>query len=344
MIETKTITANGLQQHLRFRKGGERKVLFIHGNGSDSVFWEGLIHSLPENFSAAAPDLRGYGLTEAKPARAARSYGDYVDDLKALVDVLGWERYHIAGHSLGGGMAWELLLADAARIESMTLINPASPFGFGGTKTADGQLTFPDGAGSGGGIVNPDFVRLLQAGDRSDSEPTSPRNVMNAFYWAPPFVPENVEALLNGLLRMHVGDQFYPGDSRPSEHFPFAAPGDYGQLNCGGPLTKQGIVERLCALPQKPPVLWVRGAKDQIVSDQSMFDLAVHGAAGLVPGYPGAEVCPPQPMLAQTRYALQQYEAKGGRYTEALMEHCAHSPYIEDPAAFNELFHKFLNA
>ncbi|MCA1752411.1 MAG: alpha/beta hydrolase [Flavobacteriales bacterium] len=344
MIETTTITANGLQQHLRLRKGGDRHILFIHGNGSDSAYWEELMKALPSDYSAAAPDLRGYGLTEAQPARAERSYGDYVDDLKALVDALGWERYHIAGHSLGGGMAWELLLADAARIESITMINPASPYGFGGTKTADGQLTFPDGAGSGGGIVNPDFVRLLQAGDRSDSEPTSPRNVMNTFYWAPPFVPDNVEALLDGLLRMKVGEQFYPGDSVPSEHFPFAAPGKFGQLNCGGPLSKQGIVERLGALPQKPPILWVRGAKDQIVSDQSMFDLAVHGAAGLVPGYPGEEVCPPQPMIAQTRHALRAYEAKGGRYTEVLMEDCAHSPYIENQDEFMQLFLQFLAA
>ncbi|MFN2424545.1 MAG: alpha/beta fold hydrolase, partial [Cryomorphaceae bacterium] len=70
MIETTTITANGLQQHLRLRKGGDRHILFIHGNGSDSAYWEELMKALPSDYSAAAPDLRGYGLTEAQPARA----------------------------------------------------------------------------------------------------------------------------------------------------------------------------------------------------------------------------------------------------------------------------------
>ena len=38
-----------------------------------------------------------------------------------------------------------------------------------------------DCAGSGGGTVNPEFVKRIQAGDRSAEDPNSPRNVINAF-------------------------------------------------------------------------------------------------------------------------------------------------------------------
>jgi pimeloyl-ACP methyl ester carboxylesterase len=342
MMKHMHIQANDITQHLRVREGGDVRILFIHGNGSDGGFWESLMRALPENITAAAPDLRGYGDTEAKPARASDSFGDYVIDLTALINALGWSKYHVVGHSLGAGICWELMLKDAHRIQSVTLVNPASPFGFGGTSTHDGKLTFPDGAGSGGGIVNPEFVRLLQEGDRSTDNPTSPLNVMNTFYWAPPVVPEMVDNLLDGLLKMKIGDRFYPGDSVPSVHFPFAAPGAYGQLNAAAPLTKQGIAEALAALSPKPPVLWVRGAKDQIVSDKSLFDTAVHGAAGLIPGYPGVEICPPQPMVAQTRFVLEKYAAAGGVCEEQVMEHCAHSPYIEDPEGFLSIFKPFI--
>jgi hypothetical protein len=51
----------------------------------------------------------------------------------------------------------------------------------------------------------------------------------------------------------------------------------------------------------KPPVTWVRGDRDVIVSDTSLFDLAYLGKLGAVPGWPGDDECPPQPMVAQTR-------------------------------------------
>jgi pimeloyl-ACP methyl ester carboxylesterase len=342
LIETTHISANGIRQHLRFRRGGPDVVVFVHGNGSDSVFWQSTMAALPENYTAYAPDLRGYGDTEARPVDAARSFGSFTTDLVTLIDALQIESYHLVGHSLGGGINWELLIKDANRIRSVTMVNPASPFGFGGSKGPDGKMTFEDGASSGAGVVNPDFVRLLLAKDRSKTEPSSPLNVMNAFYWAPPFVPKDIDDLLEGLLKMQVGNEFYPGDYVTSLNFPFTAPGKFGQLNAASPLSKQSILQELTTIESKPPVLWMRGAKDQIVSDRSLFDTAVHGMSGLIPGYPGAEICPPQPMVAQTRFVLEAYAQNGGTYSELLMAHCAHSPYIEDPDGFMNVFLPFL--
>ncbi len=56
-----------------------------------------------------------------------------------------------------------------------------------------------------------------------------------------------------------------------------------------------------------------------MVSDTRACDLASLGKAGLVPGYPGEEVCPPQPMLSQTRFVLDRYSANGGSYHEAVI-------------------------
>jgi pimeloyl-ACP methyl ester carboxylesterase len=90
-------------------------------------------------------------------------------------------------------------------------------------------------------------------------------------------------------------------------------------------------------------VLWIRGDSDLIVSDQSALDLAVLGQMGAVPGYPGPEVYPSQPMLTQLRTVLDRYQANGGNYEEVVLQDCAHSPHIEKPDEFLEIFSAFLS-
>jgi pimeloyl-ACP methyl ester carboxylesterase len=86
----------------------------------------------------------------------------------------------------------------------------------------------------------------------------------------------------------------------------------------------------------------VRGADDQIVSDTSLFDLGYLGQLGAVPGWPGAEVYPPQPMIAQTRAVFEAYRAKGGAYRELVLPDCGHSPHIEKAEEFRRAFFAFL--
>jgi pimeloyl-ACP methyl ester carboxylesterase len=58
-----------------------------------------------------------------------------------------------------------------------------------------------------------------------------------------------------------------------------------------------------------------------------------------VPGYPGAEAYPPQPMLDQIRKVLDDYTAAGGSYEEVLIDDCGHVPFIEKPEEFDQVFH-----
>ncbi|MBN1967373.1 MAG: alpha/beta hydrolase [Anaerolineae bacterium] len=324
-------------------------VLFIHGNASNATYWEATMLALPvatqgsRGFRGIALDQRGYGEADlAVKIDATRGMGDFADDAVALLDALGIERAHVVGHSLGGAVIWRLIMDYAPRLISTTLVNPGAPFGFGGTKDLAGTPCNPDCAGSGGGVVNPEFARLMGEGYRGTEDPqASPRVVMNSFYWKPPFVPEREEAYLSGLLAQHVGPQDYPGDSVPSDNWPNVAPGVFGPINACSPKYLKPI-KYLYAADPKPPVLWVRGSDDQIVSDSSFFDLGTLGSLGFVPGWPGLEAYPPQPMVGQTRAVLEQYAAAGGSFEEVIIEETGHSPYIERPAVFNAVFHKFL--
>lgn len=312
-------------------------VLFIHGNVSSATFWEETMLTLPAEYRGVAPDMRGYGDTEAKPIDATLGLDDMVEDIHALVQALGLSKLHIVGHSMGGGIVMKYAIAHPAALLSITLVDTLSPYGYGGSKGEDGAMTYEDGAPSG---VNPEFVQLLAAGEAGLDNPMSPRNVFRQFYVKPPFVPAREDALIASMLTTKIGDDWYPGTAVPSPNWPGAAPGDRGVLPAFN--RKYFNANALHAIDPKPPILWIRGDSDLIVGDMAMFDLAALGAIGAVPGYPGAEECPPQPMLAQTRAVLEQYAANSGHYEEVVIADAGHSPFLEKPAEFNAAFHKVL--
>ncbi|KAA9375312.1 alpha/beta hydrolase [Microbispora cellulosiformans] len=299
-------------------------VLFVHGNVSCSAFWRSTMASLGEGFRPYAVDLRGFGGSDPEPVDASRGVRDYSDDVLALLDRLG--PVHLVGWSLGGGVVMQVLRDRPAAVRSLTLVNPVPPYGFGGTTGVDGTLNSPDGVGSGGGGANPEFVRLLREGDRSDGSPLSPRSVLRATYVAPGTdLGEEEDAFVESMLSTRVGDDHYPGDFLPSDVWPNLAPGKRGVLNSIAPTNFR--IDDLHEIDPKPPILWIRGDQDVIVSDTSLFDLAHLGAIGAVPGWDGT---PAQPMVAQTRAVLERY----GAYREVVVEGAGHGPHLDRPAEF----------
>ncbi len=317
-------------------------VVFLHGNFSAATYWEETMLALPPRFRAIAPDLRGYGWSEDRLVDATRGMRDWSDDLEALFAALNIDQAHLVGWSLGGGVIYRFLIDHPGKVLSATLISPVSPYGFGGSKGVEGTPCTDDFAGSGGGVVNPEFVRRIKEGDRSADDPNSPRNVINTFYYKAPFRAAREEDLLTASLLEKMGDDRYPGDFVPSANWPNVAPGVWGPINAGAPKYVLADVPALIATQPKPPVLWVRGSDDMIVADNSMFDFGTLGQMGFVPGWPGGDAYPPQPMVGQTRTVLEQYAAHGGRFEEHVIADAGHGAHIEKPAEFNALFHAFL--
>jgi pimeloyl-ACP methyl ester carboxylesterase len=317
-------------------------VVFLHGNFSAALYWEETMLALPDEYRGIAPDMRGYGWTEDKIADSTRGMRDWSDDLKALLDELKIDQAHLVGWSMGAGIIYRFIIDHAPQVLSATLICPVSPYGFGGSKGEDGRPCYDDFAGSGGGVVNQDFIKLIKAGDRSTDDPNSPRNVINGFYYKPPFTAEREEDFLTASLAEKIGDDRYPGDFVTSSNWPNVAPGKFGPVNSWSPKYIGQDAEELIAVQEKPSILWIRGDSDMIVSDNSMFDLGALGSLGYVPGWPGMDVYPPQPMLQQTRAVLDAYAKEGGEYTEHVITDAAHGVFIEKPEEFNSLFHTFL--
>lgn len=313
-------------------QGEGEPVVFVHGNVSSALFWQHTMLALPVRYRPLAVDLRGFGGTETLPVDATRGLRDFADDVAATVDELGLQRVHLVGWSMGGGVVAQLLLDRPEHVRSVTLVAPLSPYGFGGTTGSGGALISPDGAPSGAGGANPQFVSLLAAGDTGTAEQASPRNVFRAFYVAPGFEDSHEDMYVASMLSTRTGTRNYPGDVRPSGSWPGAGPGTAGVLNAMAPTycNTSGIVD----VEPKPPILWLRGDRDLIVGDESMFDLATLGKLEVVPDWPGEQTHAPQPMLVQTRAVLERYADAGGRYREVVLPGVGHSPHLEDPNRF----------
>jgi pimeloyl-ACP methyl ester carboxylesterase len=340
-ITAKTITTPRITTRVLFSGTDDGiPVLFLHGNASSATFWEEIMTMLPTGYRGIAPDQRAYGDSDrVKKIDSTRGLGDLADDTIALLDHLGLDKVHVAGHSLGGSVVWRLLADYPSRFLTVTVVCPGSPYGYGGSKDVDGTPTYADFAGSGGGTVNAGFAQRMSEGDRSMDNPQSaPRAVMNGFYWKQGFVAPREEDLLSSLLAAHVGGQDYPGDHVASTNWPFVAPGVFGPTNALSPKYVGDSVQRLINTSPKPPILWVRGSHDVIISDESLLEFGTLGKLGYVPGWPGMDVYPPQPMVSQTRAVMEKYAANGGAYREIVMQDTGHSPFIERPDEFNGYF------
>jgi pimeloyl-ACP methyl ester carboxylesterase len=338
-IATKRITTRVLTSG----NDNDVAVVFLHGNLSSATWWEETMLALPKGFRGIAPDLRGFGAADTSAKiDATRGAGDWSDDVIALLDHLHIQKAHIVGNSLGGYVVWRLLADHPARMLSVTLVSPGSPYGFGGTKDVAGTLCFPDAAGTGAGLGNPLLLKAIREGDRTMNSMFTPRFALRNAIVKPPFVPAREEELVTSMMSVHLDAATMPGDALPSPNWPFFAPGKSGIINA---LSAQycGDVGRIVAAGSaKIPVLWIRGANDLVVSNTAASDIATLGMRGFVPKYPGKEVYPPQPMLDQTRAVLERYKAAGGSYRELVIDNCGHVPYLEKPAEFNAAFHALL--
>lgn len=317
-------------------------VLMIHGNLATGRFYEHLMPGAPQRYRLIAPDMRGFGDTERVPIDATRGLHDWADDAYALVRALGIRGpVHLVGWSTGGAAIADYMMDRPRDVASLTFIDPVSPYGYGGVRL-DGTPCYPDFAGSGGGTGNQDFTRLIAQGDRSADSPVSPRSVMNTSYWAPAHrePPEREGVLVDEILKSVTGDDGYPGDATSSPNWPTLAPGTRGILNALSPkyCNWAGIVDA----DPKPPVLWTHGTADIVVADGSAWEMGMLGKLGFVPGWPGEEAFPPQPMVTQIRNVLERYGKAGGRVRMEMFEGSGHGPLFDAAERWSRTFFDFL--
>jgi len=345
-VTAKTVTTGRLTTRVLFAGPEDGiPVLFVHGNFSSATWFEETMVALPPQYRAIAHDQRGFGDSDpAVKIDATRGMSDFVDDAIALMDHLGYDRFHLVGNSLGGLVVWWMMADRPERLLSITQVGPGSPFGFGGTKGPRGTPTTDDFAGSGGGLINPDLLQGLKDGDKSADNPFSPRTVLRRLVWGPPFIPEREDALLDAMFQVQLGETGIPGDKEISENWPYVSPGKMGPMNAISSRYVDNLVERILATEEKAKVLWIYGKEDVAISNSAASDPGTWGPTGLLPGFPGVDAYPPQPMMDQIRTLLDDYASHGGSYDEVGVGEAGHVPYMCHPKEFNRAFHAHLQS
>jgi len=82
-------------------------LLLLHGNGADAKLYRRLIQTLAPFFRVLAPDLPGYGHS---PAGEAQHMPSYLAELERFINSKLREPFVLIGHSLGGYLAYQLML------------------------------------------------------------------------------------------------------------------------------------------------------------------------------------------------------------------------------------------
>lgn len=103
------------------------KLLFLHGYGMSAIYGYRFFLPLAKRFEIVAADLPGMGFNSRPetPFNSGETCIKYfVDELKKLVDGLGWTKFSLAGHSLGGFLAAHFFNHHSSMIEKLYLISP----------------------------------------------------------------------------------------------------------------------------------------------------------------------------------------------------------------------------
>lgn len=103
-------------------RGGKSPLLFVHGVGSTAAIWDRQLEAFGGERLCAAIELRGNGASKPDPDPATIARAGFAEDVLAVADALGAERFTIVGCSLGGVVAFELWQRAAKRIEGMVIL------------------------------------------------------------------------------------------------------------------------------------------------------------------------------------------------------------------------------
>lgn len=110
MIQHGTIETNGIRMHLA-EQGAGPLVVLCHGFPESWYSWRHQLSALANaGFHAVAPDLRGYGATDAPNAIDQYTLFHLVGDVVGLLDSFGAETAVIVGHDWGAPIAWHAAL------------------------------------------------------------------------------------------------------------------------------------------------------------------------------------------------------------------------------------------
>ncbi len=111
---------NGLDLYCELHGAGE-PLLLVHGYTGDITDWHFQVAEFSRTHQVLVFDHRGHGRSTAPADRTAYTIERMAADVEALAERVGFARFHLVGHSMGGAVAQEVALRSPQRLWSLTL-------------------------------------------------------------------------------------------------------------------------------------------------------------------------------------------------------------------------------
>ncbi|MEV0292335.1 alpha/beta hydrolase [Nocardia sp. NPDC050710] len=120
------VTTNGIRMHVA-EQGDGHPVIFCHGFPHTWYMWHRQLPAVAAaGYRAIAPDLRGYGRTDAPVDIDSYTNRAVAGDLLGLLDEMGADRAVFVGLDFGAALVWELALRAPERVSGVIVLN--NPF------------------------------------------------------------------------------------------------------------------------------------------------------------------------------------------------------------------------
>lgn len=181
-LESKSVTAEGI--NFAYSEGGPKTaptVLLVHGFSGSRDNWNRIARKLTKKWHVVAIDLPGHGDTKA-PADYDYTVANLSDSLRKFVLALKIQKdLHVAGHSLGGGIAVLYSSLYFLEVKSLMLVDTAGVYANAGASL----------------ITKPEELNSMVARKPGDFE----RIVTKVATYDTPFVPKE---LMEGYEKLHM--------------------------------------------------------------------------------------------------------------------------------------------
>ena len=102
-------------------------VIMLHGFPESHRTWREVAPRLQDEFFLVMPDQRGFGGSDRPQKVEAYKTDALIDDIFALAEALGIERFALVGHDWGGAIAWGAALRGDSRLTRLAIVNAPHP-------------------------------------------------------------------------------------------------------------------------------------------------------------------------------------------------------------------------
>ncbi len=119
-MQSKNINIDGIA--IRYLTAGHgTPLLVIHGGSSGASTWAKNIEELADSYKVYVPDLPGFG--SSQPVEGNYYMTEMVDFIESFTNKLGLDRFHLMGHSFGGGIALNYVLKFPFKVSRLVLVS-----------------------------------------------------------------------------------------------------------------------------------------------------------------------------------------------------------------------------